>query len=150
MRARRGTPGIAACMLLAGMTWATASAAQIYKWVDEKGTVHFSDDPPAKAPLEVVPDSERRAPARQPPPPQRADDVQPDDDDEPFEPRRRAGSGQDAEDFASEEIIVEESETIIIDDGGRDPVTRYRANSPRNRPGQPIRQAPVRQPRRGR
>lgn len=148
MNACRGTAGVAACVLLAGLALATASAAQIYKWVDEKGTVHFSDDPPAKAPLEVVPDSERRAPARKPPPPQPDAEVVR-DDDEPFEPRR-AGSGREAVDAESEEIIVEESETIVIDDGRRDPVTRYRANSPRNRPGQPIRQAPVRQPRRGR
>jgi Domain of unknown function (DUF4124) len=34
------------------------SIAQIYKWVDEKGTVHFSDDPP-KIEEEYVPESEK-------------------------------------------------------------------------------------------
>jgi Domain of unknown function (DUF4124) len=145
MDAGKGTVGIAAGGLLMLLALVTASAAQTYKWVDEKGTVHFSNDPPAKAPLEVVPESARRPAVRQPPP---ADEPDRDAMDEAAPRRARAAPA--AEDGASEEIIVEESETIVIDDGTRDPVTRYRANSPRNRPGQPIRQAPARQPRRGR
>ncbi len=34
-------------MILVTLIFAGATSAKMYKWVDEKGVVHFSDRPPA-------------------------------------------------------------------------------------------------------
>ena len=120
------------------------SAAQIYKWTDASGTVHFGDSPPPKggaaSPVEVRPETVHRPPptrepapadnpeppepaAVPPPPEERADDAGNDSATEPTD-----------EDFGSDPSIVDGSEG--------DPAVWRRANSPRNRPGQPMR--PVR------
>jgi hypothetical protein len=44
--------------------------------------------------------------------------------------------------------VEEEVEVEVFDDGAADPAVWYRANSPRNRPGQPIRQPGTQAPRR--
>ena len=151
MTRRRGAAGIAASLLLAAWALATPSAAQIYKWVDEKGTVHFSNDPPAKAPVEELPETEHRPLVQNGPPGPEGADADAEDEAAPRGSRHRAVSEPEPEEVESSEIIVEESDTIIVDDGRGDAVTRYRANSPRNRPGEPIRQpGGGRQPRRAR
>jgi hypothetical protein len=143
---------VAVCGLVAAVAWAASSAAQIYKWVDEKGTVHFTNDPPAKAPAEVIPETEHRPSVRNEAPPP----AEPEAESSAAAPRsvrRRAAPEPADEEIEAVEVIEEESDVIIVDDGLYDPLTRYRANSPRNRPGQPIRQPnrqSVRQPRRGR
>ncbi len=49
------TRKVAAVLLIAGMLFAaTASAQQVYRWVDENGRVHFSDKPPTDAKAETV------------------------------------------------------------------------------------------------
>jgi len=152
MTTTKGTPAFAACCtLLATLAVTSSSAAQIYKWVDEKGTLHFSNDPPPKVAVEVVPEGERRPRAVDQPPPVAESAAELPEDAAPRESQRGARSDAEVEDVESEEIIAEDSDTIIVDDGGRDVVTGYRAYSPRNRPGQAIRQPnrqPVRQPRR--
>jgi len=137
--------GMAACLLLAGTALVRPGAAQIYKWVDEKGTVHFSNDPPAKAPAEVLPEN------RRPPLVENGPDAPAEAAAAPAASESGHGTASDPvpEDVEPSEIVVEESDTIIVDDGAGDLATRRRANSPRNRPGQPIRQ-PRSQPRRGR
>lgn len=124
---------------------AAPSAAQIYKWVDEAGTVHFSDSPPAKpgssgGSVEVLPRSEPRpaAPSRssstdRPAAADPYDEERPDDE---------AWVDQAADPV--EEQVEEEVDVEIYDDGAVDAAVRYRANSPRNRPGQPIRQPAAR------
>jgi hypothetical protein len=154
MITKKGTPGFAVCCtMLATLALASSSAAQIYKWVDEKGGVHFTNDPPPKVAVEVIPEGERRPRVVDQPPSSLESAAELPGDVTPRESQRGAASGASMEDVESEEIIVDDAETIIVDDGGRDVVTGYRANSPRNRPGQPIRQPnrqPVRQPRRAR
>ena len=39
---------ISAWMLVGWLAGATPSAAQIYKWTDASGTIHFSDSPPPR------------------------------------------------------------------------------------------------------
>jgi len=143
---------VAACVLVAAVAWAAPSAAQIYKWVDEKGNVHFTNDPPAKVPVEEIPETKHRPSVRSEPPPP-AEPEAGSSADAPRSVRRPAAPEPADEEAEAVEVIEEESDVIIVDDGLYDPATRYRANSPRNRPGQPIRQPnrqPVRQPRRGR
>ena len=52
-------------------------------------------------------------------------------------------------DYATEPEESGNSDVIIVNGAARDPAVWYRANSPRNRPGQPIRQ-PNRPAHRGR
>ena len=40
---------IGSLLLLWLLLASTAPAGQVYRWVDDDGTVHFSDDPPADA-----------------------------------------------------------------------------------------------------
>ena len=42
---------LSACILLAALT---AANAEVYKWVDEEGNVHFTDTPPPKQQTEEV------------------------------------------------------------------------------------------------
>ncbi|MEQ8690990.1 MAG: DUF4124 domain-containing protein [Pseudomonadales bacterium] len=42
------------CGLIAGLGYASAAAAQIYRWVDENGKVHFSDEKPVDKAADVV------------------------------------------------------------------------------------------------
>jgi clan AA aspartic protease (TIGR02281 family) len=51
----RGVIPVLVLMIL----FASPVAAQMYKWVDEKGTVHFTDDP-ARIPEKHLPDAESR------------------------------------------------------------------------------------------
>lgn len=124
---------------------AAPGAAQIYKWTDEKGTVHFSNDPPPQTVVEELPEIEHRPLVQGGPPPPGADESD-------------GRGGARAAESAPAELAEEEPEAerydqpdvIVVDDGRADLVTRYRANSPRNRPGQPIRQPVQRPARRGR
>lgn len=137
----RSTSAFAVCTLSAVLAVAAPSGAQIYKWTDEKGTVHFSNDPPPQASVEVIPEGERRPLVRNGPPPPGEAAAAPADDESPRAPRHRVAAEPVPQDVESGEILVEdEADVIIVDDDQRDLVTRYRANSPRNRPGQPIRQ----------
>ena len=141
---------IAASMLvgLSVLAAAIPSAAEIYKWVDEAGTIHFTDAPPGRAgsAVEVLPESSPRPrptePARDAAP--QADDARPPDE-------AASSDAQDLDDNWSDEpeLEVEDIGTEIIIESGPDPAVRRRANSPRNRPGQPIRQ-PGQRPARGR
>jgi hypothetical protein len=144
----REAPAIAACVLLAVLAPAAPSAAQIYKWVDEAGTTHFSNDPPPRrtgAPaVEVLPETEHRP--RNPPASASAGAADAGAGRGPLEDEPRDAPDAAAEDVEPEAIIVEDYDAVIVEEGQRDLVTPYRAHSPRNRPGQPIRQ-PVRQPR---
>jgi hypothetical protein len=137
---------------MTAFTTALPGAAQIYKWVDESGTVHFSDAPPARAGggVEVIPES-----APRPRPTEPARDAAADADD--LASRRDAAESSDAEpvDEAAGDgpPVVEDVVTEVIVESGPDPAVRRRANSPRNRPGEPIRQParqPVQRPARGR
>jgi hypothetical protein len=48
-------------LLLAFLLWATSACAQIYRWVDEKGTVHYSNSPPPNGVKVTVFDREAKA-----------------------------------------------------------------------------------------
>lgn len=143
-----GRRGIVTSALIgwAALAAASPSAAEIYKWVDESGTVHFTDAPPAAAgaAVEVLPEA---PPRPRPPEPAR---VAPAADDAP---RNEATAPSEVEEVVDEawveepELEVEDVGTEIIIESEPDRATRRRANSPRNQPGQPIRQPG---PRRGR
>lgn len=131
----RRAPALGACALLAAAALAAPAGAQIYKWTDEKGVVHLSQDPPPKAALQELPET-THAPLVKNGPPPIAEAVEPEDAREP-----RAVAP------APEEHAVDvgpdgdgSPDVIVVDGGGSDLATRYRANSPRNRPGEPIRQ----------
>jgi hypothetical protein len=133
-------------MLTATLLMAVSSAAQIYKWTDKSGTVHFSDSPPprgAGAPkVEVRPRfTSRPVPTRTAAPP------------EEQTPESVVEAPRDQEDFGTADDYAQEpvgedlgedvgSDVEVIDGTAGDPAVRRRANSPRNRPGQPIRSAP--------
>jgi hypothetical protein len=150
MTASRAKRAISVCVIGAlALAPAAPTAAQIYKWVDGAGTVHFSDAPPARTgstagAIEVLPRSEHRPAAAStasssPDQPPRESAADPYDDERPDD---EAWSDQAAEE-EEEEVVVE-----VFDDGAVDPAVRYRANSPRNRPGQPIRPPGAQAPRR--
>ena len=40
-------PGIRALSLIAAALLATPSYAEVYRWIDANGSIHFSDTPPA-------------------------------------------------------------------------------------------------------
>jgi hypothetical protein len=135
---------ILACILIGVLAFVTPSAAQFYKWTDAAGTVHFSDNPPpraAGAKVEVVPETHYRPPTvRRAAPPE-----------EPAPPEPVAESppepeiSEDASDYGTEPMGEDVGADVpIVDDTAGDPAVRWRANSPRNRPGQPIRSAPRR------
>ncbi len=50
------------CLLLTGGIAASASAGNLYQWVDEKGVVHFSERPPANTQAEVITTRLRKSP----------------------------------------------------------------------------------------
>lgn len=154
MEPRRATR-IGAGTLLAVLALTAPSAAQIYKWVDEKGTVHFSDHVPANAKAEALPAAAPRPTVAKAAPPAESDE-EPLGDDEVSDVANDPAPASVEEEQSSEiivdgtdAVILDDSDTIIVEGSQVDATTRWRANSPRNRPGQPIRQ-PVRQPRRGR
>ena len=131
---------VAAGLLLATLAPAAPGAAQIYKWVDDKGTVHFSNDPPPKVAVEELPETEHRPLVKNGPPgPGATEDEPADDEAAPASPRRAAVRPAPDDEEATEEVAAD-PDVIVVDGGQSDLVTRYRANSPRNRPGQPIRQ----------
>jgi len=141
------TAAISAGVFVGLLSHGLATEAQIYKWVDEKGTIHFSDDPPARTegttPVQVIP-SEARSPMVKngPPPPSSDSEARPGEED--MSEIERRGMGETLESDV-------ESPPVVVVEGGRDPSVRFRALSPRNRPGQPIRppiRPPVRHPRR--
>ena len=139
---------ISACVLVGGLAYGEPGAAQIYKWVDAAGTVHFSDTPPKPAAdagaVEVLPETQHR-PAALPP---RADSAAPDEGRDDSESERVAAP---VEDDGPTEIIEDGPTEIIVEGAPIDPAVRYRANSPRNSPGGPIRQPqPLPRPRRAR
>lgn len=126
---------------------AAPGAAQIYKWTDDKGTVHFGNDPPPQTVVEQLPESEHRPLVQGGPPPPGADgsDALPSAAASARGPRAVESEPADAFEEALDGEREGEPDVIVVDDGRADLVTRYRANSPRNRPGQPIRQ-PVQRP----
>jgi hypothetical protein len=133
-------------MLIDVLARATPSVAQIYKWTDASGTIHFSDSPPAttrgNSRVEVLPET-KHVPSRpiRPPEPE-AEPPEPAVAPPDQEPRDDTGS-----DYATEPEESTGSDEIIVDETARDPAVWYRANSPSNRPGQPMRQ-PIRPGRR--
>jgi len=119
---------------------AAPSAAQIYKWVDASGTVHFADSPPPPAgagagAVEVMPESEHRPPPADTSTQSRGDAAP----EEAAAPSEEDPTDDDWHDEASEPRGEDVAPEIIVE-SAPDPAVRYRANSPRNRPGQPIRQ----------
>jgi Domain of unknown function (DUF4124) len=145
---------ISACVLVGVLAHGEPGAAQIYKWVDGSGTVHFSDTPPkpGAGAVEVLPEGQPRAAA----PPPRADSAAPENenaapDDEGLDDSESEGAAAPFEDSGPTEIIEDGPTEIIVEGAPLDPAVRYRANSPRNRPEQPIRQPqPLPRPRRAR
>jgi hypothetical protein len=139
------TVAAVACVFFGLLTCAFAAEAQIYKWVDEKGTIHFSDDPPARlpgtAPVQVIPE-EAWVPMVENGPPPPSDSEPGEEQEDLYEPEVgdvAPGLGSDVE-----------SPSVVVVDGGSDRAVRFRARSPRNRPGQPIRppiRSPLQQPR---
>ena len=129
---------IIACSWMSIPVLGTQGVAQIYKWTDAAGTVHFSDTPPprtaGKTKVEVLPKTEHRPVVSGVPTP-------PTEEPEAEADERYNQPVDDSADYAPMEPPAEESapETIIVDDAERDPGVAYRALSPRNRPGQPIR-----------
>jgi hypothetical protein len=137
-------------MLVALLARATPCAAQIYKWTDASGTIHFSDNPPPRKPgasaVEVLPETQHRPAVVNRPVP----DDEPESPEPAVAPRDQGRSDDTDGDYGAEpEDEPVDSGAIIVDDAARDPEVWLRANSPRNRPGQPIRQ-PIRPARRGR
>jgi hypothetical protein len=119
---------------------AAPGAAQIYKWVDASGTVHFADSPPPPAgtgagTVEVLPESEHRPPPADTSNKSR-DDAGPEEAAAPSEEEPTDDAWRDE----ASEPRGEDVQPDIIIESGPDPAVGYRANSPRNRPGQPIRQ----------
>lgn len=143
------TAVISVCILFGLLALGAPSAAQIYKWTDASGTIHFGDSPPprggAASPVEVRPETQHRAPPTRPPAP--ADEPEPPEQAvvPPAPEERVDDTGSDYANEPAEEDVG--SDPIIVDGAERDPEAWRRANSPRNRPGQPIRQ-PVRPARR--
>ena len=41
--------------LFAGVLFSAAASAEVYRWVDAQGQVHYGDQPPADAPFETIP-----------------------------------------------------------------------------------------------
>ncbi len=128
------------------LAWGFAAGAQVYKWVDEKGTIHFSDAPPTRlqgtAPVQVIPEEDRVPMVENGPPPP-SDSEPPPDEEDLYEPE----GGGIAEGLGSD---ADSPSVVVVDGGARDPAVRFRARSPLNRPGQPVRprlQSPVQQPR---
>jgi hypothetical protein len=129
------------------------SPAQIYKLVDGSGTIHFSDDPPPRAAgapaMEVLPESAPRPrPTRAPTPPSAESVPLKQSVAPPRGTERGYGSTHDGALEPEQEDDVGQDATIV-DEMSRDPAVRWRANAPRTRRGQPIRQ-PNPQPRRAR
>ena len=119
---------------------AAPGAAQIYKWVDASGTIHFADAPPPTAgagagTIEVLPESEHR-----PPPADTSTQFRDDASPEEAAAAPEEELTDDAWSNEASEPRGEDVEPEIIVESAPDPAVRYRANSPRNRPGQPIRQ----------
>jgi hypothetical protein len=137
-RARAYTVAIVVALFLAG----GAVEAQIYKWVDEKGTVHFGQSPPPEGSgvVETLPEGPG-APVVQGGPQPYKEDYEREDVFDRMDDRRRlrdsAGDGGGRE----EEPI--EPGSIIVDEDGRDPAVWWRGRAPANAPGQPIRQPGV-------
>lgn len=128
-----------ACALLAAAALAVPAGAQIYKWTDDQGVVHLSQDPPPKTALEELPETTQAPLVKNGPPPVE-EEPEPATAPQPGMARAPDEDGGDAVEAAPDAADV-----VVIDGGGSDVATRYRANSPRNRPGEPIRQP--RQPR---
>lgn len=131
-----------AAILVGVLAVSTPAAAQIYKWTDKSGTIHFSDTPPSRgsstSKVDVLPKTEYRPPAKSNVPP-------PDDPPPPPAPAAEAPRDEapidDSADYASEPYDEDAgSEPIVLEGSEGDPAVWRRANSPRNRPGQPIRQ----------
>jgi hypothetical protein len=116
--------------------------AQIYKWVDEKGTVHFSQSPPpggtAAGGIEAIPDAAaapmvqgQAKPAAQ-------------DDDEEIVDRTGEGEPEPGGDGDGEDEYLPEDDAapddVMVDDGTGDPRVWLRSRSPANEAGQPIQQ----------
>jgi hypothetical protein len=116
--------------------------AQIYKWVDEKGTVHFSQSPPPGGKrvggVETIPDA-AAAPMVQGGPGPAGKDA---DEEVVDRPAERAPGPVDDEGGEDDYWPGAEAapDDIIVDDGTGDPRVWLRSRSPANEPGQPIRQ----------
>lgn len=54
------TTGILLLVSLHQLLVATAQSAEIYKWVDEKGNIHFDDHPPAQGSEKIIIENEVR------------------------------------------------------------------------------------------
>lgn len=136
---RTATAAIWACVFLSVLRFSSATAAPVYKWVDERGTIHFTDAPPERSRrlsgVEVIPEDAKVPVVHYGPPPSAVQ-----------RSRRGAESEVDLyeeaepEEFWPEQVdLGAESTSVIVVEGARDPSVRFRALSPLNRPGQPIR-----------
>jgi hypothetical protein len=124
-------------LLVAGQS----EAQQIYKWVDEKGTVHFSQSPPpggaGSAPVEAIP----AAPAA--PMVQGGSKTSAHDNAEAVDRRRQPRAAAVGDKGGEDEYLPEEDEDpggVTVQDGRPDPRVWLRSRLPANKPGQPIRQ----------
>jgi hypothetical protein len=138
VRASASIVSIVAWLLLAG----GQAEAQIYKWVDEKGAVHFSQSPPAGGAGSGVVEAIPNAPAA--PMVQGGPEPAADDDDGKVVDGLRQREPDPVEDEGGEDEYVPEEDAgpadVIVDDGTRDPRVRLRGRLPANEPGQPIQQ----------
>jgi Domain of unknown function (DUF4124) len=128
---------ISAWVFFCLLAYSLPTEAQIYKWVDDKGTIHFSDRRPVSVPdaaiVQVIAE-EARAPLVKngPPPPTSDSEVQAYD---PYDDMDEPELGD-----ASERLDNEAgSPAVVVVEGARDPTVWFRAHSPRNRPGQAVR-----------
>jgi hypothetical protein len=53
-------------LALVSLLWVSSAQAEVYRWVDEKGQVHFSDQVPEQGQAEALdlPESEKQAPTQ--------------------------------------------------------------------------------------
>lgn len=51
---KRGNKVLGSCLVLLSMFYATSALAEVYKWIDEEGNLHFSQVKPTDAQTEEV------------------------------------------------------------------------------------------------
>lgn len=142
-------------LLLTAMAAAAPARAQIYKWVDDKGVVHFADVPPPRGGAEMLPSAERAPMVRNGPTPPSAapaadaaedatDDVRGADaeaaapDEATADDRDGAGEASQADAppgqviiDGADAVIVQGSDTIAVE--GTDAFVRDRSRRDRER-----------------
>jgi uncharacterized protein DUF4124 len=130
---RRGAiAAIGTWVFLGVLPFGSATAAPVYKWVDERGTIHFSDTRPKRSTrlsdVQVIPDKASVPMVRNGPPADFDSELDLYDQEEGYEPY-----------WLEEDDLDAESSSLIVVEGARDPAVRFRAFSPLNRPGKPVR-----------